>query len=123
MVAGVVEFPTEFPIVTVTLPRALLSPLNVKGTVSSKVQPFVFCDALQLVNHAGAMLVKDTVAGAVSVSVAPLAGWKVNVALVRSCVVEKASRTTLNPVAVVVIVPELITGARGDTIIPTLGLG
>ena len=75
------DTPSGLDIVTETLPSALMSPLNVKGTVKWKLLPL--CRPVVPENQPGPTPVSETVSD-VPVSCAPGAGWNVNVALVRS---------------------------------------
>jgi len=81
-----VEVPTEFVKVTVTVPSALVSPLKVNGTFRWKLLPT--CTPLVLENQTAAMLCSKTGGGFPPFRVVPFAAWKVNVALMRSRVVE-----------------------------------
>ncbi len=63
------EVPTEFVSETVTPPRALVSPLYVKGTTNWKFPPFF--NPLVLANQVGATLLNEIVNDVVPLSCPP----------------------------------------------------
>src|SRR5579871_4735711 len=101
----------------------LVSPLNVNGTESERVPPFAI--PAELENHAAASDPKLTVQLGVQPFICvPGAAVKTKAPLIKSRVVELASKATWNPDEVTFVIltePGTMIGARAGTVIFTLG--